>query len=129
MRSIGFALLCGLSALAAANDCFAGGFFRRVPEVGEWARYDYTTLFTHYIGKPYEMSEEFKGSTLLKCVGEAVIDNQRHLWIECRHDGTLPDGSKYWGITKVLVPEDGLLSGMLTTENVRGWISAEQGEV
>lgn len=129
MRSIGSVLLCATVSFVSPPDCHADGYFRHAPEVGEWAKYEYTSSYTHYVGKPYEMTIEFKGSTLFKCVGEEVIDDRRHHWIEWRNESVTPNGDEHWIVIKVLVPEDGLLAGTLTTEDVRGWSQSTGGEV
>jgi hypothetical protein len=104
----------------AATLCEAGGFLRRVPEVGEWARYEMTVRYTHNIGQETESVDEHKGSLLLKCVGEETIDDQRYLWLEHRIEEIRPT-SEFWVVTKVLVPEEGLVQDTLSFENVRGW--------
>lgn len=110
--------------LSASVPCEAGGFFRRVPEVGEWARYSITNVHTAYPGKPTELSVVSQGMVVVQCVGEEVIDERRYLWIESCYDMKPSPEFEYRSINKVLVPEDELLQGTLTQEDIRGW----QGE-
>jgi hypothetical protein len=120
--------------LGCGNISEAGGFFRRVPEVGEWARYDLVMVVL--VTYPDENSPapnfpEFTGTLTLKCVGEETINDVRHLWIESRlefwsSDDIESDGS--WMILKLLVPADHVTDRDLAPHVVRGWthfISAE----
>lgn len=118
-------------SLLISSPCEAGGLFRRVPEVGEWARYESTLVVTHQMGKPSEHTHEQRGSLLLKCVGEEIIDNQRHLWIEWRHESKTVDSDVdgHWSVMKVFVPEEGLAGGTVSAESVRGWRWSSDGEV
>lgn len=128
MRIATLLMALGVSILSCI-DSHAGGFFRRVPAVGEWARYEDTMFLTRFVGKPSEHTIEFTGTLLLKCVGEEVINNERHLWIEWRRHtkGVDSDGDGHWWVVKVLVPEEGLRENMLSAESVRGWRWTEDG--
>lgn len=114
--------------LLASAPCAAGGYFRRVPEVGEWARYEWASVQTNNIGTVMEDTLETKGTRLLKCVGEETIDNERYLWIEHRIEDVAPSGAESWVVTKVLVPEDGIVECTLSAENLRGWEWRDDGQ-
>jgi hypothetical protein len=92
-----------------------------VPEVGEWARYEYASCRTNNIGEEFETTHESKGTMLLKCVGEETIDDQRYLWLEQRQEEIRASGSEFWIVTKILVPEEGLVDATFNVENIRGW--------
>jgi hypothetical protein len=114
--------------LLTSAPCDAGGFFRSVPEVGEWARYDITQVHTSDFGKPSEISEVLPGSMVVKCVGEEVIDERRCLWIETCTDMKLAAEIEFSAVSKVLVPADELPRGALTNNYIRGWQQEGQGE-
>ncbi len=117
------------SVLITAIQCEAGGFFRRVPEVGEWARYEMNFRIKTSVGpKGPPMTHETEGVFTLKCVGSEEIDNTRHLWIECRFDYAPPEGEAFGTIYKILIPEDQILGGELTSENTRGWTAPVDSE-
>jgi hypothetical protein len=92
-----------------------------VPEVGEWARYEITQHFIPDPGKRPESFEVIPGSLRVQCVGEETIEDQRHLWIELRWDMQPAEKFEATFISKVLVPEDELLLGELSAEDIRGW--------
>jgi hypothetical protein len=125
------ALLSGLAVQSAAQ---AGGYFQRVPEVGEWAQYEMT--FTE--ARKFEGDEDFSESpelaiTLtLKCVGEEVVDGERCLWIEDRLDVTPPedagpDAEPRGFIIKMLVPEDHIVGSDLYDHFVWGQWQGQEG--
>jgi hypothetical protein len=127
-------LCVAATALALSARCEAGGFFRRVPEIGEWARFEITQVHTStqvHASEPdkhWEHSEVFLGSVVVKCVGEEMIDERRHLWIELCTEMKLAPESEFSAVTKVLVPEDELPLGVITNAYVRGWHSEMKRE-
>lgn len=107
----------------ASVPCEAGEFFRRVPEVGEWARYEIVLENTSQLGKPLETSRVTPGTLVVKCVGEESIDDRRHLWIESCYEMKIETDMEFNSIHKLLVPEDELLHGTPIEIAVRGWQS------
>jgi hypothetical protein len=120
MRSITWLLLAA-STFCSSTTCDAGGFFRRVPEVGEWARYEAHIEVKESYGKSSTRTSLFEGTFTIKCVGEEVIDDRRQLWIECREDYVLDNGRPYRTVIKLLVPEEGIVDGSIAADDVRGW--------
>jgi hypothetical protein len=114
--------------LLASLTCEAGGFFRRAPEVGEWARYEIIYDMIADPEKPTLSSSRYTGTMLLKCVGEETIDERRHVWIEQCYEMNLSEKFTHHSISKVLVPEEELLQGTLTPDDVRGWNSSMKGK-
>jgi hypothetical protein len=110
-------------ALLTTACCEAGGFFRRVPEVGKWARYEFTQDHTTDPGIPSGSSERRTGFMVVKCVGEEMIGERRCLWIETCHDMEVAPGIDFHAVNKVLVPEDVLLLDTPSNEFIRGWQS------
>lgn len=131
MRTQLLAIVAGLS-LFAALDCQAGGFFRRVPEVGEWARYDmrFKRIEDRTVpeGEPF-VSREVVGNLVLKCVAEADIDGHRCLWLEAAFDGSDEEQERGSLIVKILVPVDQLVETDVADHVVRGWIQELDSDV
>jgi hypothetical protein len=131
MRTLSIMLLwCGCCT-AACGEIDAGGFFRRVPEVGEWARYD-LTIDIVFPAKPDD--DEFDvpamvGGLTLKCVGEEAIEEVRHLWLEARMNIADPDGTEHVTAVKVLVPANEIAGSDLTAHAVRAWCVADKEQV
>jgi hypothetical protein len=114
-------LCVAAAALALSARCEAGGFFRRVPEVGEWARYELTLVSS--FGKSDDSSVTHTGALVVKCVGEETIEERRHLWIELHCEMKVSADNESHDVTKVLVPEDEMLTDTLTADDIRGWQS------
>lgn len=137
-------------ALLASAPCHAGGFFRRVPEVGEWARYELTMKVA--VREKPSFSEldapAMVGSLTLKCVGEETIDDVRHLWLEARMDivdpGTgaavmqvidkdavevrIDEATEHYTLIKLLVPAEEVMGSDLAQHAVRAWCAGDQEE-
>lgn len=134
MRAFQFAcLLC--CAVGACSIVEAGGMFRRVPEVGEWVRFEHSmtaqlspmVFDKEVIESP--ASEAITGTLTLKCVGEEQIEDSRHLWIEFRWTSDAEGISEQWVVGKVLVPETQIVEGDLMNHVVRGWSQSEGEDV
>lgn len=125
MRAVQFVcvLCCAISWCSLAD---AGGFFRRVPEVGEWARYEMTVDSS--FGKSDESLVTHTGAMVVKCVGEETIDEQRHLWIEFSCEMKVAADHEFREITKTLVHEDELLTDTLAAVDIRGWQSCNKSD-
>ncbi len=124
-------VLCCLCVVGLAATCEADGFFRRVPEVGEWARYD-LTMKVAFPAKPDDAEFDVPamvGSLTFRCVGEETIDDVRNLWLEARMDIADPDGTEHFTLIKLLVPADQIVEGDLTEHAVRAWCAGDQEEV
>lgn len=118
--------------LLVASAASADGFFRRVPEVGEWARYE-LEIWGDISGKEdfdIQRAEELEssGELTLKCVGEETIDNVRHLWLEARLDVPDPGGTEHWMVYKALVPAEQVAGGDIIDHIVRGWVERDDVE-
>jgi hypothetical protein len=117
-------LLVSTFVFCASVPCEAGGFFRRSPEVGEWARYEIEMLmvieFKDETVAGYDPIE-FSGSLTLKCVGEATIEQTRCVWLESKLDVRNPLGNERWAVHKILVPVDQVAGDELIDHIVRGW--------
>lgn len=123
MRSITWLLLVALT-ICSSTTCDAGGFFRRVPEVGEWARYErpWQSTFSSTAAGTVESSGQ--SELTLKCVGEVETNGARHLWIEARLDLN----NESWAVAKLLVPEDEIVEGDLLDHAVAIWVASENYE-
>jgi hypothetical protein len=123
-------VLCCGCLLGLANVARADGFFRRVPEVGEWARYDLVIeVSTASKDGQIEIQEAAShGGLTLRCVGEETIDDVPHLWLEARFDLVDYEGSEHWAIAKVLVQADQIVEGGINAHIVRGWSAADTEE-
>lgn len=114
-------VLCCCCVVGLAATCEASGFFRRLPEVGEWARYELVmSAHIHSKAAGQGVAPQFAGSLTLRCVGEETIDDIRHLWIEGQMDLT-EGGEEESTLLKVLVPADQLVDGEVQGHIVRGW--------
>jgi hypothetical protein len=124
---------CLAASAFATSTCHADGFFRRVPQVGEWALYDVVMEYSanDKLGdespKPDDLS--VTGSLALKCVGEEAIDGTPHLWIEIRFEMAEPGGSEHWMIVKALIPSDQLTEENVAEHIVRGWSERDDEDV
>lgn len=130
MRNVA-CLSMSVCMLLASASCEAGGFFRCVPEVGEWASYDMTiTIKTAFDKQPQPQITEFEGVYTLKCVGEEVIEDRRFLWIECRSENTPTAGAgvAFTCDMKMLVPEDEIVVGGIPADEVRGWMRSDDAD-
>ncbi len=118
-------LVCVLCcAIGYSSLAHAGGFFRRLPEVGEWAKYDLVMLAVINVKDADVVlpeMPEMTGQLTLKCVGEEEVDEAPHLWLEARIDVVDPDGAEHWMVVKLLVPEDQVIDGDLSEHIIRGW--------
>jgi hypothetical protein len=127
MRTLLLALIAGFGFLGAAT-CEADGFFRRIPEVGEWARYE-LTMESRISEKPENLEvPEIVGSLTLKCVGEESIDDMRHLWLEARMDYDYYSGTSHSTLFKLLVPAEQIVDGDLKQAAVRAWCRESEAE-
>lgn len=121
-------VLCCACLLALANVAAADGFFRRLPEVGEWARYDLVMeVDIHSKESGQGVAPQMVGSLTFKCVGEDIIDDARHLWIEARMDVTDDMQNEHSTTLKVLVAADQIVDGEVSSHIVRGWCLEEAG--
>jgi hypothetical protein len=112
--------LCLLVLLGWATLVEAGGLFRRLPEVGEWAAFEWNVTNNSFqSGSPNGTLESHLTLTV-KCVGEETIENRRHLWIEFYHELSNEFGTA-GSIYKMLVPESVLVDGEASLDGVRGW--------
>jgi hypothetical protein len=117
-----------LLALLLPSAAPAGGLIRRIPEVGEYAKFSYQV--TPDPLKPGKLAWE--GEMILRCVGAADIDGRRHLWIEIEESRQTFDAmhiellSTSSHITKLLVAEETLLSN--DCEIARGWVRFSEDE-
>jgi hypothetical protein len=126
MRSLCLTLiLCGSLGLVAR--CEAGGLFRRVPAVGEWARFDHTMtaqagpeiIEKDVVENP--VSEPIDSELIVKCVGEEQIEGVDHLWIELRWTTFVEGEPQPWVVIKVLAPAAEIVEGNFMEHVVRGW--------
>jgi hypothetical protein len=123
-------VLCCACLLSLANVAEADGFFRRLPEVGEWAKYDFAMeVSTASKDGQIEISEAAShGSLTLRCVGEEMIDDVPHLWLEADFEVIDYEGGEHWAIAKVLVPADQIVEGRINAHIMRGWSAADTEE-
>lgn len=131
MRTLSIMLLW-CCCFAACGEIEAGGFFRRVPEVGEWARYDMRFKRIEDRRTPEGesfVSREVVGNLILKCVGETNIDQHRCLWLEASFEGSDEEGESGSLIVKVLVPADQIVGADLADHVVQGWIRELDSDV
>ncbi len=123
MKAVPFAcVLCCTIGWCSVSQ--AGGFFRRLPEVGEWARYirSIESTFTSTLAGTVESSSD--SELTLKCVGEVETSGKNHLWIEARLD----HADESWAVVKLLVPEDQVVDGDLIDNAVVIWVASKNYE-
>jgi hypothetical protein len=114
--------------LLLPSEAQAGGLIRRVPEVGEYARFSYRV--TPDPLQPGKLA--WDGEMTLRCVGFEEVDGRQHLWIEIEESRQTIDPTNGQRrpirshITKLLVAEDTLLSH--DCEIARGWIRFDEDE-
>lgn len=119
MRTFVLTVIAGIT-LCGSRTCDAGGFFRRLPEVGEWARYE-THHFRTHSNAPGDIVD-LDGTTTLKCVGEEIVDQERYFWIEKFVELPRHDGIMHTATLKMLVPADQMIDGNLVEYEMRGWL-------
>ncbi len=125
MEVVRHVVLCCICMVSFAPKCEADGFFRRLPEVGEWARYEFVMEVDATAQEELDLHQgEFAGSLTLKCVGDEMIDEVEHLWLEARIDLTDVEGADGWVTVKLLVPADQVVDGKINANIVRGWCVA-----
>jgi hypothetical protein len=118
MRTSVLLIVCLM--LTATAD--AGGLFRRVPEVGEWATFEMNSK-TEFIRPGSRGSTiELDGTFTVRCVGEETVEDRRHLWIEWEVEAPVPEeGVTFRKIWKALVPENVLTDDDPSLDGIRGW--------
>lgn len=121
MSAVRFAILQAFACLliGSSTTC-ADGFFRRVPEVGEFAVYDAVLVIGANQGnQPIEIPE-YTGSLTLQCVEKIQIDGEDFYWMEVLLD--LTNQTESMATTcKLLVAEADLLDGDPIANFTRGW--------
>lgn len=120
MRTVTCLLVIACMFLAATS-AEAGGLFRRVPEVGEWAAFDWSLRGEDVNSRGQKATHEFDATLTVKCVGEETVDGRRYLWIECLFEAPEYEGVRDRKIFKTLVPESVLADRESTLDDVRGW--------
>jgi hypothetical protein len=113
--------LCVTCLLASATGSEAGGLFRRVPEVGEWAAFDWSLTREAFSSGSPDGTIELTGTYTVTCVGEELVEGRRHLWIEIRHEIHPEERDPFWSIHKARVPEDMLVEAEFSLDGMRGW--------
>jgi hypothetical protein len=104
------------SVFFSATSGDAAGFFRRLPEVGEWAAFDLSSTQEVIDSETHGTTIELTGTLTVRCVGEEMVEDRRHLWIEWEiESGT---SGKIW---KVLVSENILVDREPSLDGIRGW--------
>ncbi len=121
MKRIRSLVLCLPALLGWMTVGEAGGLFRRVPEVGEWAKFDWSLKREAFTSGSPDGTHELNGTYTIKCVGEEMVEGRRHLWIEIRHEILLEERDPFWSIHKARVPEDMLVDGEFSLDGMRGW--------
>jgi hypothetical protein len=118
-------LLACCVCLTTSCESQAGGMFRRIPEVGEWASYEVTGQMTRYIDGKEVVEPGSPGMLTIKCVGEETIDGVRHLWIEAvsSHPELQRPGTPT--VLKYLVAEDEVVNDIATCDFERGWFQLD----
>jgi hypothetical protein len=106
--------------LIGSTTTCADGFFRRVPEVGEFAVYDAVLVIVFNQGdEPIEIPE-YSGTPTLQCVEKTQIDGADFYWIEVLLDLTSPT-ERLATTCKLLIAAADLVDGDPIANFARGW--------